>query len=98
MYVLLTSRVAWPETRQRAGEMGLRVALGLAGLAALPLALKLGPKEWFVLGDKLLLHSTTVISEGRPWLESMDVAHAAREFWTYTGRARRWPCRSRFAC
>ena len=44
-----------------------------------------GPKAWFVLGDPVLIRSTKVISEGRPWIDPPSVGRALHEFWNYTG-------------
>ena len=85
MYVLLMTRVDWPGMRARAREMGLRCALGLLGVSVFPLALVCGPKTWCWLTDPILLRTTKVVSEGRPWIDPPGFVHAVSEFWTYMG-------------
>jgi hypothetical protein len=59
--------------------------LGLLGLAALPLAILFGPRQWFVLRDQMLLWSVRVISEGQPWLDLRHPAAALFRLWNDTG-------------
>ena len=59
--------------------------LGLLGVSVFPLALVFGPKSWCWLTDPILIRTTKVVSEGRPWIDPPGFLHALGEFWTYLG-------------
>ncbi len=86
MWIMMTARLDWAETpwRDRWPWLG-RVALGLLGLSALPLAILLGPRSWFVLGNPLLRRSASLISEGQPWFDPRHPVAALNVVWTSTG-------------
>ncbi len=59
--------------------------MALLAVSLFPLAVAGGPKAWFWLGDPVLMRSTKVISEGRPWIDPPGVGRALHEVWNYTG-------------
>ena len=65
--------------------MSGRFLLGLVGMSVFPLALVFGPKSWCWLTDPILIRTTKVVTEGRPWIDSPGFLHAMGEFWTYLG-------------
>jgi hypothetical protein len=85
MWLLTMAKIDWAGLRVRRGAMLGRLAVALAAVAALPLAIILGPRQWFVLGNPIIRWSATVISEGRPWLDPHHPVAALAEIWNYTG-------------
>ena len=85
MTILLLARTDPANIRRRGRETILRGVMGLLLTSLFPLAVVCGPKSWFTLGDPVLMRSTQVISEGRPWIDPPGVARAFHEFWNYTG-------------
>jgi hypothetical protein len=85
LWLLTMAKVDWARWHARPGPVLVRLVLALAAVAALPLAIILGPRDWFVLGNPIIRRSASVISEGRPWLDPRHPAAALLEIWNYTG-------------
>ncbi len=85
MTTAMLARTDWANVRRRGREMVLRGVAALLLVSLFPLAVAFGPKAWFSLRDPVLLRSTKVISEGRPWIDPPGVGRALHEFWNYTG-------------
>jgi hypothetical protein len=85
MWAILLARVDWPGLRARGWRLPAHAALGLLALCVLPLAIILGPRRWFVLGNPMLRWSAGMISEGQPWLDPRHPAAALLRIWNDTG-------------
>ena len=85
MVIVMLARTDRANLRRRGRETVLRGLMGLLAVSLFPLAIVAGPKAWFWLGDPVLMRSTQVISEGRPWIDPPSVGRALHEFWNYTG-------------
>ena len=85
MTIILLARTDLANIQRRGRETVLRGLMGLLATSLFPLAVVFGPRNWFWLRDPVLLRSTAVISEGRPWIDPPSVAKALHEFWNYTG-------------
>ena len=85
MVIVMLARTDRANLRRRGRETALRGAMGLLAASLFPLAVACGPKSWFWLGDPVLIRSTKVISEGRPWIDPPSVGRALHELWNYTG-------------
>ena len=85
MTILILARTDWPNVQRRGREIALRGLMGVLAASLFPLAVLCGPKSWFTLGDPVLIRSTKVISEGRPWIDPPGLGRALHEFWSYTG-------------
>ncbi len=85
MTMVMLARTDPAGLQRRGRESVLRGMAALLLVSLFPLAVVFGPKDWFWLRDPVLLRSTKVISEGRPWIDPPSVGRALHEFWNYTG-------------
>ena len=83
MTVVMLARTDWANIQRRGRETVLRAVMALLAVSLFPLAIVCGPKSWFWLGDPVLMRSTKVISEGRPWIDPPSLGRALHEFWNY---------------
>jgi hypothetical protein len=85
MWLIMMAKVDWSGFQMQWRAMLTRTALALCAVAALPLAIILGPRRWFVLGNPMLRLWASLISEGQPWLDPRHPAAALARIWNYTG-------------
>jgi hypothetical protein len=85
MWIITRAKVDLTAIRAGGRTMLVRAILGLAAVAALPLAIVFGPRSWFVVRNPVFRWAAGMISEGQPWLDPRHPLAALHRIFNDTG-------------